>query len=91
MTRLGADPSRLLICLAGGARLLNRNAPPAPPHEIFQAAIQALDRQQLRPQTQHLTEAGDCRCSLGMATGEVCLKFSGQSRVLVLWKSSTAS
>ena len=91
MARLGADPARLVICLAGGARLVPRPPAPDPRHDKFSTAIRALAQHQLTPQTQHLTASGDCRCSLVLATGEVCVRFSGQTGMKVLWKSSTAT
>jgi chemotaxis protein CheD len=91
MARLGAEESRLQICLMGGARLLNRSAPFAPGHEMFSAAIRALAQHDLRPLIQRLTASADCRCGLEVATGEVRLRFSGQTRVTVLWKNSTAT
>lgn len=91
VARLGADPARLVICLVGGARLASRPPGPDPGHDKFSTAIRALARHQLTPQAQHLTASSDCRCSLMLATGEVCLRFSGQTGVMVLWKSSTAT
>ncbi len=91
MSRLGAEESRLQICLAGGARLPGSGASVAPGHGMFPAAIRALAQHHLTPRIQHLAASWDCRCSLEVATGEVRLNFSGQTGMTVLWKSSTAT
>ena len=46
MTRLGAQETRLILCVAGGGRVWNRTAPPAPGPEMIPAALEmlALDR-----------------------------------------------
>jgi len=91
MARLGADEQRLVISVAGGARLISRSTPAAPHHEVFDAAIRFLAQRHLNPQAQHRSGLGDCRCSLEVVPGEVRLKACGQDGATVLWKNSTGS
>jgi chemotaxis receptor (MCP) glutamine deamidase CheD len=91
LARAGTDSRRLTICLAGGGRFTIRNAATASGQDIFAAARSVLTRLNLAPQVEHRSAGGDCRCGLELAAGEVRLNFSGQTRVTVLWKSSTAT
>ena len=91
LIRLGAQESRLVICIAGGGRLWNRNASGAPGRDLMAAAIELLARRKLQSQARHQSTSDDCCCSIETGTGEMRLKRSGLAEVVVLWKNSTGS
>ena len=91
MSQLGAQESRMVLCIAGGGRLWHRNAPPTSGPEMIPTALGILAQRTLQTQARHPSISDDCCCSLDAATGEVRLKLSGEAGVIVLWKNSIAS
>ncbi|MEY2410157.1 MAG: chemotaxis protein CheD [Verrucomicrobiota bacterium] len=91
MSALGAQLSRVRVCIAGGGQLLNAPAASVPGKGMMAAAVLALGQQGLTVEGQHAATDGDCRLILDVATGEVRAQMSGQDGVMVLWKTSTVS
>jgi chemotaxis protein CheD len=86
---LKADKHRVIICVAGGAQVLDTSNYFNIGQRNFDALSAILNSHGLRI---HAAQVGGL-CSrsmfLHLATGEVKLKISGQSNDVILWRNST--
>ena len=88
MRALGAEPSRVRVCLVGGANVLGPGHE-SPGPEVVQALREALESEQLVPAAQETGGILRRSCTLDVERGRV-VYTKGDSPELLLWEAGAA-
>lgn len=85
--QLRADPRRLVICVAGGAQIMDSNGFFNIGRRNYEALLDLTRQQGLRIAAEQVGGMVNRTIYLKVATGEVRLKVSGQPAEMLLWKA----
>lgn len=88
---LGAKFENLVVCVAGGARILDETSYFNLGHRNFEVLTKLLAGLGLKLQAQEVGGLSNRALQLNAATGEVRLKISGQGKLKVLCKPLTTT
>ena len=88
---LGATLENLMICVAGGARILDETAYFNIGHRNFEVLVKLLNQLGLQPKAQDVGGLSNRSMQLRTATGEVRLKISGQPKMKILCNPLTTT
>jgi chemotaxis protein CheD len=87
--QLGAKMENLVVCVAGGARILDETSYFNIGHRNFEVLAEMLAGLGLKLHAQEVGGLSNRSLQLNAATGEVRLKISGQAKLKVLCKPLT--
>lgn len=85
--QLKLDPQRAIVCVAGGAEILDCREPLSVGRRNVDALRECLGRHGLRVAAENLGETVNRTLSLRLATGEVRLRASGHLNEIILWQT----
>lgn len=84
--QLRLDPSRAIICVAGGAQIMDAQGFFNIGRRNQEALRSLLEKERLRIAAEDVGGTINRTMSLRLITGEVRLKVSGQTSEMILWK-----
>lgn len=84
--QLHLKPSRAVVCVVGGAEIMDSREPMSIGHRNVEALRALLEKYHLPIAAEHLGDTINRTLSLRLGTGEVRLRISGHTNDLPLWQ-----